>query len=655
MRGRSERERPTRRLNLPGRRAGWGTQLVLLLVGVGTAGITGAIQFSGKVRQTPGWLMVALYMVAFLLAAGSLVLRHLEKQDRERREWQISAAGMLRLAPTSAGELPRVADVSCYDLGVSRSRYAPAGEGSEDPYVSRPATDAELRRALADPQKRFVLVKGDSKAGKSRTAYEAACEVLKGARLIVPTATSDIQKLLDLDPPLDLRPKPALVWLDDLDEGQLSALTPALIDRLAPDVVILGTIESRPLSRVGSSTGQIGQAARVALGRAAQVPLDFDLSEEERADARAKYPEEVFQHSIGEPLVAAERLVTLYNAGRIENPHGHAIVRAAVDWRRAGMPRPIRDGELEKLYQEYLPQIGTGLEHDDEKWRAGLNWATTPEVSHVALIKRAGDGNQAFGHLVALADGKRGGRMRDVLPQVWDFIGQIGQPDEVFAAGYVAYGRDREEVALQMWRNADERGHALAAFNLGILLQDRGDVVGAEAAWRRADERGYAGAAVNLGILLHKRGELAEAEAAYRRADEREYGEAALNLGILLEERGDLDGAEAAYRRGEERGHVGAARDLGILLRERGDLEAAEAAFRRGEERGDAAAAVALGVLLKDGGDLKGAEAAYGRADKRGDANAAFNLGILLEKRGDLDEAEMAYRGPRSFRAETNV
>jgi hypothetical protein len=94
--------------------------------------------------------------------------------------------------------------------------------------VSR-VIDDTLDQALRS--RRFILVVGDSKAGKSRTAYEAATrlqctERLHDLRVLVPKS-ADL-----LDPSLDLSPEPALLWLDDLTESALVALTPALLDRL---------------------------------------------------------------------------------------------------------------------------------------------------------------------------------------------------------------------------------------------------------------------------------------------------------------------------------------------------------------------------------------------------------------------------------------
>src|SRR5215217_3495959 len=181
--------------------------------------------------------------------------------------------------------------------------------------------------------------------------------MLTQAPLIVPANAEAIEKLFSLDPPLNLQPPPAVLWLDDLDEARLGALTPALLDRLASEVIVVASMTSRRYDRIANSDSDFGRTARVALAQASKNPLGFELTNEEREEAETRYPEEHFDHSIGEPLVAADLLTARFDAGRTDSPEGYAIVRAAIDWRRAGIGRPIRDSELRALYPEYLSSV----------------------------------------------------------------------------------------------------------------------------------------------------------------------------------------------------------------------------------------------------------------------------------------------------------
>jgi hypothetical protein len=90
---------------------------------------------------------------------------------QEDVKWAQQVRELLILPPGHDGQLPRLSTLSPYRLGASPSRYGDDEHRGSDPYVCR-EVDEKLDEALAE--KPFVLVVGDSKAGKSRTAYEAA-------------------------------------------------------------------------------------------------------------------------------------------------------------------------------------------------------------------------------------------------------------------------------------------------------------------------------------------------------------------------------------------------------------------------------------------------------------------------------------------------
>jgi hypothetical protein len=177
--------------------------------------------------------------------------------------------------------------------------------------------------------------------------YEAVLHALPESPLVVPVNEEAIGELFSLDPPLKLHSTPAVLWLDDLDEAHLGALTPSLLDRLGSEVVVVvASMTSQRRDRIARSDSDIGRAARRTLDRATEIYLDFELTDEERVDAQGLYPRERFDHSIGEALVAAGQLTARFDAGRADNPAGYALVWSTIDWRRAGVSRPIRDSEL---------------------------------------------------------------------------------------------------------------------------------------------------------------------------------------------------------------------------------------------------------------------------------------------------------------------
>ena len=232
----------------PGRSAGWRSErLGFVLAGL-TAAVTAGVQISGKAGAAPLWLFVLLYGVAALLAGATALVKFRSTGTAEDRKWVEQVQQLLAVPPTEDGQLPRLSTLSPYRLGASPSRYGSEDQRGADPYVRRTADD-ELDRVLRD--KPFVLVVGDSKAGKSRTASEAARRLWANRRphdprLLVPKNTAALGPLLNLDPPLDVKPLPGLLWLDDLTEGELDELSGELLDRLQHQQVrILATITAQ--------------------------------------------------------------------------------------------------------------------------------------------------------------------------------------------------------------------------------------------------------------------------------------------------------------------------------------------------------------------------------------------------------------------------
>jgi hypothetical protein len=333
--------------------------------------------------------------------------------------------------------------------------------------------------------------------------YEAVLQALPESPLVVPVDEEAIGKLFSLDPPLDMQPTPGVLWLDDLDEARLGALTPAFLDRLESNVVIVASMTSQRRDRIMASDSDIGRVARQALDSAEKIHLDFELTDEEREEAEALYPEERFDYSIGEPLVAADRLAARFDGGRDtrdddSRPAGYALVRAAVDWRRAGLSRPIRDSELRALYPVYLSSVRAGLVPSEDLYNGGLAWACEPVASHVALLERVNLGEEqgfvAFDYFVALLDGQHTHPRRDVLPALWDFVIESVSEEEMMPAGLTAYLRNDLATAERVWRTVEggaSRYIAEAAVNLGNLLREQGDAEGARAAYQWAIESGH--------------------------------------------------------------------------------------------------------------------------------------------------------------------
>jgi tetratricopeptide (TPR) repeat protein len=382
-----------------------------------------------------------------------------------------------------------------------------------------------------------VLLVGGSKAGKSRTAYEAARRLtvngdLHDPRVVVPQGTAAVARLLDLDPSLDLNPPPALLWLDDLTEGELGELTTGLLDRLERRRVrILGTITAQRHDRIEAGDSELGRIARQALDRAAVIRLDSQLTVTEQAAAEAAYPGETFEAGIGEQLVAASELVTRYdNARQGAQPHAWAVVQAAIDWVRMDVGRPIRRSELTYLYPAYLRLIRPTADPVTDLSEP-LTEAQKPVGSHIAMLQPTpdpADGEacyRPFDYLVALADGQHDRVAQPILDQTWTQVPHLTTLAECWRVSASAYYRQLPHIARQLLTVLSESGDPeeapAAAVGLGLLLAEQGDPQGARAAYQQAIDSGHpeqAPAAVNLGLLLAEQGDPQGARAAFQQA-----------------------------------------------------------------------------------------------------------------------------------------
>jgi tetratricopeptide (TPR) repeat protein len=498
---------------------------------VGVAGLVAKFLLErAKLLHMPPATSLRLNLAAALVAMIGLMLAAVDRVRGQYRDRQAAVQRLLDLGPARSGRMRRVRDVDPYQLGVSRSRYA----RHHDPYVGR-TVDAQLDQALRE--RPFTLVVGASKAGKSRTMYEAVRRVWPDATLLVPKATPGaLRELFGPDSPVKLERRGAVVvWLDDLDRFlHPDGVDGALLQRLAeqePRVVVAGTIVALRRERLRGSVEEVGVGwqARQVLAHATEVILPADLTAEERAAAAAAYPKESFANvGIGEQLAAVQLLIDKYRADQDgERPVGWAVAQAAVDWRRVGMARPIPESLLAELSQGYLREARVNLEPTEDDFRNGLAWALSPVVSRVALLERVDDsqgkrGYQVLDFLVAVCDGQDGSTPSPVREATWPFLFAHLPAADVLHVGFTAYSRGLRDLAAKAWTQVSTSGdHAAgqAAYDLGVLLVDQGDLDGAQTAWQLAVDS------------HHPRfGQLAN-----------------LRLGLLLDECGDLDGAVAAW------------------------------------------------------------------------------------------------------------
>jgi Tfp pilus assembly protein PilF len=622
----------------------------------------------------PTWILF-IGVGGVVIAVAQALQGYFQKRSEARKAeeaWTWKVRSLVAHWP-----LPRVSEADPYAvLGVTESELANryVQEGERPGYVSRDI-DSRLEEALAASD--FVLLVGHSKSGKSRTAFEAALRLHPLQPLIIPSEGKALVELFSLEPPLAWAPEPALVWLDDLQRflGP-NGLSPSLLNVLSQyqgRLKVLATLTAKRHDDYLRSTSDVDKDSQLVLRRFREVHLSSVLSPAETQRALALYPGEPPERlasGLGEHLVAAHQLTKKYGLGRETQPLGHTLVRAAIDWRRAGLLRPVPERALQRLASQYLEALR--LPHVDlteDSFEEGLKWAREPVGLHVALLSRkGGDGGErgfeAFDYLVDQVD-----RHGEPIPQEsWETFLRFSSPAEALRVGVSAYQRKQNAVVRKALEQALQAGEPdispRAATVLGAFLQEQREPVEAERYYRlalrlRADPVMVL-ARNNLGVLLMGRGELAEAEALFRAglesANANEVAMAALNLGKVHQLRGELAEAEPLYRQaiasGQPEVMAMGLNNLGMLRWACGAQEEAETLYRQamgaGDEHAAALASINLAILQQARGHLEEPEQVYRRfldsADVEAAAWAGNNLGTLLLVRGERSEAERLFQ-----------
>ncbi|MFC5818443.1 tetratricopeptide repeat protein [Nonomuraea harbinensis] len=627
------------------RLAVWARRHLTIWITVATTTQAALLAITTMLMQLPGQsdsVITACIGIVLLLAALSVVLpligaraerkaRTAEELDDKRRYVTT------RVLRGSAGELPRLGQLSATDFGVTPTQYTTSGR---DPYVPREPDDAQIRDALSapGPPYPFVLVWGNTKAGKSRITAEAIRAVFpEDTVVLLPASGAALAELALSEDALPSGEGPAVVHLDDITVADLEVLTPAVLDAVARQAVLVATMTAGRRGQILKSGTDSTRVARTALSRAHRDGQGHELvfrppTDAEREQAEALYPGETFRGSIAETLVGAIELFAKYKAGPDDDPAGCAIVQAAVDCRRAGLTRPVTDAELSRLFALYLPVIRAGVPATPDTFQQGLRtWAAVPVSSQVALLTAdTGDGEAgwtALDHIVSADEGAR-----PIHPGLWPELISIVDPSDARAIMYGAENRGEREHAIAAGRKAATSPHleeaAVSAGYLGILLAEQGEVEASADAFRQAARSQNADrssmATLQLGIALSKQGKIEAATDAFHQVIHSRNPHtaplAALVCGKMLEEHGDLDAAQDAYWQAIRSYHPDhaprAELNLGALLAHAGELSAAGEAFRR--------------VIASNHPDSA--------------PHAALNLGIVLASRGELAAAEQAFR-----------
>jgi tetratricopeptide (TPR) repeat protein len=455
------------------------------------------------IAQVLGWPLWARAVLAGLAAAVPLIVAELQAWlgQRDTRA-QLVEQGVV--VSGGRGRLPRVRDVGLDQLRVYAARV-------EVPYIERDQQD-KLEDAVG--RGRAALVVGHSMSGKTRLAAEVVKQKFPDAPLLAAESGKALRELFDGG----LDPAGVVVWLDDLERFLgVDGLTVGLLNRFTSGrAIVVATIRTeqretyRPRDKLRPLEWEV-------LQRFSEISLERRLTAPELDRVRATVDDPgvlaaVDHYGLAEYLGAGPEALDKFKKGEIADPVGHALVRAAVDWHRTGLTRPVSEQVLTTMLSTYLadrPDVPRTNQAIDE----GLAWATAKINETVALLGQVftssnGPVFEAFDYLVDQLT-----PISTLVPDpMWALALEQAKSAELDMIGQTAYQAGKLDTAETAWRQAIDSGHAeaapRAAVYLGLLLAEQGDIVGAKAAYQQAIDSGHAeaapAAAANLGRLLEQ-------------------------------------------------------------------------------------------------------------------------------------------------------
>jgi hypothetical protein len=364
------------------------------------------------------WLLIGVTVVAAAATGIAVVWQERYKRAAERRD-EMSTKIEEGCLVLPSGKLPRVRDITDpVMLGTHPSTAVGADPSTKAPaYVLRD-TDAALRTQLEHSG--FVLLVGDSTAGKSRAAREAMTATLPDHLLIAPAHRDALPAAIAAA----VAARRCVLWLDDLERFlgvggmsrvQVARLLSGVDDHRVVIATLRGAEERRFTERAPAADDAAKTATDMARDTLAQVTcrlrLDrrFTVAEQERAQALTRDSRivEALRHAdeygIAEYLACGPELQRdLDNAWEPgANPRGAALVAAAVDVRRSGYLDPPPKELLEKLHEIYLRARG-GDRLQPEPLAEAWTWAARRRRATAALLQptSSGDAVAVFDYVV---------------------------------------------------------------------------------------------------------------------------------------------------------------------------------------------------------------------------------------------------------------
>ena len=569
------------------------------------------------------------------------------------------------------------------------------------PYLARDHDERlreTLQQAATSDRAPFVLVVGTSCAGKTRTLYEAALKVLPDWQVAAPTSDSDLARTLT-----EGVPARTLVWLDELQDRlpatpsgitAAKAITELLTDDDVGPIVFAGTLwplyrdamRNRPdPNKTAAGAGAIPKLlARAALISVPEVFTPTDLAKAIVDDPRLLLAIDTATHTnhpdgrkITQVLAGGTQLLQrLHPAGvpppDVFSPAAKALLHAAGDLRRIGMPNPLPRWALEGATPGYLePQDHRPVDQwlpaaftettdaDDPVTRSYIrdHYAQgVPALTPHWTTGTDGEPVEAYDlHDYLIQDPLTRHRHTPTQPTLWTTLTTRPLPVDI-AVGIAWNATERAllTTAITLLRPLGDKGNAMAQQPLAAALAHRGD----DEAVKELRARASAGdlfAQGEISRLLANRGD-DEAVNELRARTNAGESMAEVWLGLCLGGRGDTEASkELAARRARQEanqeqpnalteplpnshdaGYAWRIRLVGFLVRD-GTPEAI-ARLRALADNGDELAQGGLTVLLARQGDPVALESMRAQADIGGRYAREF-ASLLADRAGHDDDS----------------
>jgi hypothetical protein len=333
----------------------------------------------------------------------------------------------------------------------------------------------------------FILLIGESTAGKTRSAYEVARNALPDYFLVRPLTRASIPAALQAVQ----AHKRCVVWLDDLEnylgpDGLTEAAVRRMISEPERATVLIATMRAeehrrynaREGSRLTGTDRDLWRAERSVVHLAAPIRIERHWTPEEcaRGKAHAGDPRIASaltgcdRFGLAEILAAGPELLDAWRDAWSPgaNPRGAALVTAAVDCRALGLRRNLPVSWLAELHQPYLEARG-GFRLHPESFEDALAWACQPtHATSSLLIGDAILGYTAFDYLLD------SGRKVTIPDHLWNFVIPRVTALEAYNLGLTAHRDSRFSHAEEGLRKAVSEDIPRADFALAVTLGDAG-------------------------------------------------------------------------------------------------------------------------------------------------------------------------------------